>query len=183
MAWPRCVTLADVHGSGSFEATSSCARTRSRPVTCSVTAMLDLQPRVHLEEVEALGAAAGRRVDEELDRAGVAVAAGARRADGRLGHPRAQARVGHGRRALFDDLLMPALHRALALEQMYDVAVVVGEDLHLDVPRPRDQPLDVERAVAERRRRFAARRLNRLGDVAVRLARGACPCRRRRPTP
>ena len=57
--------------------------------------MLHLQARVHLEVVEAFRAAAGRRVDEELDRPGVAVAGGAGRADGRLGHPRAQARVGH----------------------------------------------------------------------------------------
>ena len=48
---------------------------------------------------------------------------------------------------------MPALDRALALEQVDDVAVRVGEDLDLDVPRPLDQPFDVERAVAERRGR------------------------------
>ena len=61
---------------------------------------------------------------------------------------------------------MPALDRALALEQVHDVAVVVGEDLDLDVARPLDQPLDVERAVAERRRRLAPRRLDRFRRVA-----------------
>ena len=55
------------------------------------------------------------------------------------------------------DLLMPALRRAFALEEVHDVAVRVGEDLDLDVPRPLDQPLDVERAVAERRLRLAPR--------------------------
>ena len=30
---------------------------------------------------------------------------------------------------------MAALHRALALEQVHDVPVVVAEDLHLDVMR------------------------------------------------
>ena len=47
---------------------------------------------------------------------------------------------------------------------MHGVAVVVGEDLDLDVPRPLDQPLDVERAVAERRLRLAPRRRDRLGE-------------------
>ena len=52
---------------------------------------------------------------------------------------------------------MPALHRALALEQMHDVAVSVGEDLHFDVARAIDQALDVQRAVAERRQGFVWR--------------------------
>ena len=42
---------------------------------------------------------------------------------------------------------------------------MVRENLHLDMPGPLDQPLDVERAVAERRRRLAARALHRLGDL------------------
>jgi hypothetical protein len=44
------------------------------------------------------------------------------------------------------------LQRALALEQVHHVAVVVGKNLYLDVPRTLNEPLDVERAVAERRR-------------------------------
>ena len=39
---------------------------------------------------------------------------------------------------------MPALDRALALEQVDHRAVRVAEDLELDVPRPGDQPLDVD---------------------------------------
>ena len=78
---------------------------------------------------------------------------------------------------------MAALDRALALEQVDDVAVVVGEDLDLDVARPLDQPLDVQRAVAERGRRLAPRRLDRLGAAPRRRGTCACLCRRRRPTP
>src|SRR6185436_1362839 len=44
--------------------------------------VLDLEPRVDLEEVEL-----PRRVDHELDRARVVVADGAPRGDGRLAHP------------------------------------------------------------------------------------------------
>jgi len=41
--------------------------------------MLNLQPRVHLEKEEPFGRAAA--VDEELDRAGIAVVGGASRRD------------------------------------------------------------------------------------------------------
>ena len=61
---------------------------------------------------------------------------------------------------------MPALHRAVALEEVHDPAVIVGEHLHLDVSRFLDEPLDVERAVAERGGGFAPRRLDRLVDLA-----------------
>jgi hypothetical protein len=44
---------------------------------------------------------------------------------------------------------MPPLDRAFALEQMNGVAMSVSKDLNLDVARPIDQALDVERAVAE----------------------------------
>ena len=48
--------------------------------------MLDLQPRVHLEEVER--GAVAPSLEQELDRAGVAVAGGARRRDRGLAHAR-----------------------------------------------------------------------------------------------
>ena len=60
--------------SGSPAAIRSWSATRSRPVTSSVTGMLDLEPRVHLEE-RRLAAV----VDEELAGAGVHVADGATR--------------------------------------------------------------------------------------------------------
>ena len=74
---------------------------------------------------------------------------------------------------------------------MHDVSVMVGENLHLDVPRPLDQPLDVERAVAERRRRLAPRALHRLGDVprvqhaphAFAASTGGCLDQRGKPDP
>ena len=56
----------------------------------------------------------------------------------------------------------------------------VGEDLDLDVPRPLDQPLDVERAVAERRGRLAPRRRRSRRRSVLVARRRACPCRRRR---
>ena len=60
----------------------------------------------------------------------------------------------HGDRGrLFDQLLVAALHRAFALAQM-DGALVIGEDLDLDVPGPLDVLLEVDAGVAERLERF-----------------------------
>jgi hypothetical protein len=61
-----------------------------------------------------------------------------------------------------------ALNRALALEEMDHVAVRVGENLDLDMPRPLDHALDVERAVAEGSRRLAPRRRHQLPSLVVR---------------
>ena len=52
---------------------------------------------------------------------------------------------------------MPPLNRAFALEQMDDVAVGVRDNLDLDVTGLLDQPLDVQRAIADSGDRFATR--------------------------
>ena len=95
--------------------------------------MLHLQPRVHLQEVE--GAV---RRQQKLDRAGIAVADGLGGGDRRSTHARAQLGIDGGRGGLLQHLLVPALHRAVALAQMDDVAVHVGENLDLDMPAVHD---------------------------------------------
>jgi hypothetical protein len=50
---------------------------------------------------------------------------------------------------------MTTLDRAFAFEQVHDAAVVIRQDLDFDMPRPVDEALDVQRAVSERRGRFA----------------------------
>ena len=50
---------------------------------------------------------------------------------------------------LFDDLLVPPLHRAVALEQVRDVAVAIADHLHLDVTRLVDQSLQIDLAAGE----------------------------------
>src|SRR5205085_7385790 len=87
------------------------------------------------------------------------------RRDGGLAHPGPQVVVDGGRRRLLDDLLVPALDRALALEQRHDVAVRVREDLDLDVPRRLDVTLEEDRRVPERARRLPARAFDRVGEV------------------
>jgi hypothetical protein len=108
-----------------------------------------LQTRVHLEEVEPRIVAIS--LEQELDRPRVAVTRGACHRDGRLAHPGPQSRGHRGRRALLDDLLVAALQRALPLEHVDHVAMRIAEHLHLDVARRVDEPLHVQRVVAERR--------------------------------
>src|SRR5690606_8357690 len=52
---------------------------------------------------------------------------------------------------LFEDFLVAALDRALALVEMDNVAVLVAEYLYLDVPRLIDELLDEDAVVTEGR--------------------------------
>ena len=81
--------------------------------------VLDLQARVHLEEVEP-----AVLVEQELDRAGVGVADRSRDGGRRRRHRRAQRRRHGERRRLLDDFLMTPLNRALALDERQDGAVM-----------------------------------------------------------
>jgi hypothetical protein len=116
--------------------------------------VLHLDARVHLQEV-----GVPVLVDQELERARVAVADALHERDRRGAHARAQLGRDEGRRALLHDLLVPALDRALALEEVDRVAVVVGEHLDLDVARLQDRALQVDAVVAERVLRLAPRAL------------------------
>ena len=92
--------------------------------------VLDLDARIHLDEdVLAL------LVEQELDGAGVAVADLAGELDRVRADPVPQLLLEIRRRGQLDDLLVATLDRAVALEEVDDVALAVGEDLDLDVPR------------------------------------------------
>ena len=86
-------------------------------------------------------------------------------------------------RRLLDDLLVAALDRAVALEEVHHVACAIAEHLDLDVARADDRLLEVDGVVAEGLRAALARALPRARDLVFRVRRGACPCRRRRPPP
>ena len=111
--------------------------------------MLDLQPRVHLHEPEAVFLQPSCPVGDELDGAGALVTGGLGGGDGGLAHRGAQ-RGAHARRGrLLDHFLMAALQRTVALVEMDGVAVTVGENLHLDMARRGDVFLDQHAFVAE----------------------------------
>ena len=60
---------------------------------------------------------------------------------------------------------MAPLDRALAFDERQHRSVLVAEQLHLDVPRPRQPSLDVDGGVAECRVRFRARGAHGAGEV------------------
>ena len=106
--------------------------------------MLDLDPRVHLDEEEltALG------VDEELDRARAAIADRRAQGDGGLEQTGSGLLGQARRRRLLDHLLAATLQRAVALVQM-NRRLAIAENLNLDVTGRRDEPLDVQPLVVK----------------------------------
>ena len=106
--------------------------------------MLDLDPRVHLHEVELVFGP-----EEELHGPGVRVADGLGAPDRGLPHGPPDLGIDGRAGRLLDQLLVAALDRALPLAQVVHVAVPVGEDLDLHVARALDEPLQVDRRVVE----------------------------------
>ena len=90
--------------------------------------MLHLKTGVHLQEIEGFIGP-----DDELHRAGGVVAHRPRQGDGLGGHGLARRLVQEGRGRFFDDLLVPALDRALPLVQVQHGPVPVAQHLDLDV--------------------------------------------------
>ena len=140
--------------------------------------MLDLQPRVHFEEVEAPVLAG-----DELDGPGRVVADRLGERDRLLAHFLARRDVEQRAGRFLHDLLIAALDRAFALAEMDDVAVLVAQHLDLDMTRIDDEFLDEDPVVAERRFRLGARAGETFGDLGLANTRCACPCRHRRPKP
>ena len=117
---------------------------------CLGDRVLDLQPRVHLHEPEVTGV-----VQQEFDRARAHVPDFERDRDRNRAHAPAQ-RGRDGRRGRFlDELLVPPLHRAVALAEVDHLAVRVGEDLDLDVARAQQGTFDQQARIAERSLCFA----------------------------
>ena len=145
--------------------------------------MLDLQARVHLDEVPGRVGRELAALDQELDRAGALVGHRLGAGDGGRGDLGAQLRRHARRRGLLDHLLVAPLQRAVALEQVHDVAVGVAEHLHLDVAGPVDHLLQQDAGIAEGRLRLALRRSPARRRNRPRARPGACRARRRRPPP
>ena len=114
--------------------------------------VFDLNAGIDLDEVEV----AGFHIHQELDSAGAFVIdvladLVAKIAD--LG----PLRIGQVRgRGAFNDLLVAALNRTVPFEKVVHPAMLVAEDLNLDVPRPRDHLFEVTLAIAKGRLGLAA---------------------------
>ena len=127
--------------------------------------VLDLQPGIHLHEIEGRVLAQRTAGNQELDGAGPAIGDLPRRLQRSLGRPGAQGIRKIDRRRLLDDFLAAPLQRAFALEKVNRVAVIVAEHLHLDMPGRLDQLLHQQPAVAESRLRLAAGARRRIGQI------------------
>ena len=159
MAWPDmsiCVLAAAA--AVSPEATRSCHSTRSSPVIASVTGCSTCR-RVFIS-MKYQGAAGRQRaaLDQELDGAGALVGHRLGAGDGRLGDLPAQLGRHARRRGLLDHLLVAPLQRAVALEQMHDVAVGCRRTPAPRCGAGRRSPSRAARGVAEGRLRLALRR-------------------------
>ena len=117
--------------------------------------VFDLQARVHFHEPEAVGTQRARAVDDEFDRAGIAIADCARGHHGGVRHRLADFGGHAGGGGFLDHFLAAALQRAIAFEQVDIVAVIVAEHLHFDVARVLDELLDQHAIVAKTALGFA----------------------------
>src|ERR1700722_7617385 len=122
--------------------------------------VLDLETGVHLEEVELAF------LEDEFHGACVHVAACARDAHRCFAHLLAYLIWERRSGALLDQLLVPALRRAVPLTEPDDRPVGVGDELDLDMARPAEIPLQIHLAAPEVRLRFALRGLDGLSRFA-----------------
>ena len=125
--------------------------------------VLHLDARVHLDE-HVLTRPLPGRVHQELHGAGVDVAELLRELHRVPVQGLADPLVEVRRRGDLHDLLVPALQGAVALEQVHHPALVVGEDLHLDVAGPEHGLLQEHGGVAEGGVGLAHRGGQRLGQ-------------------
>src|SRR3970040_444983 len=117
--------------------------------------MLDLEPRVHLVERETAV------VEQELDRARVAVADRPEAADCRVDEIAPEGgRNGRGGRLLHEPLV-GALPAALPLDEPEALPAAPDEDLHLDVPRALQELLEEQIRIPEIRAGDGTGRLGR----------------------
>ncbi len=123
--------------------------------------VLDLDPGVHFHEIEILA----RFIDEVFDGAGVLIVDVADEVDGGLAHAGAEFRREQGRRAFLDDLLVAALHRAIALAEVDEVAVGIADDLELDVVRVEHEFFEITTAIAEADDGLAGRGLKECDEI------------------
>ena len=106
--------------------------------------MLDLQPRVHLEEIEAFVLPG-----DKFDRTGVVVSDGFGKRDRLLAHLVARRWVKQRRWGFLNHFLITSLNRAFAFAEMNNVAVLVAKHLNFDMTGVGDEFLDKDALIAK----------------------------------
>ncbi len=132
------------HGSDSPAATRICALDEVDAGDHFRHGMLDLNPGVDLDEVEV-----ARLIDDELDRRGIGILRGPNEFPRRVAHRCTRFGRNARARAFLDQLLMAPLHAAIAFPKVHDIAMMIGQHLHFDVPRVLDVLFEIDVAVAE----------------------------------
>ena len=108
--------------------------------------MLDLEARIHLDEIKLI------LLVEELERAGAFITDLAARFGATFADADAAACRQVRRGCFFDNLLMAALHRAIAIANVNRISKFIREHLNFNVARILEKLLHVNRRVAESRR-------------------------------
>ena len=124
--------------------------------------MLHLNSRVHLDEI-----VISVLIQQELHRSGTAVIHMSCDFQRVLTDRRSLLFCQTQRRRELNYLLVSSLNRAVALEQMHDVALFVPQNLDLDVLRILQIFFDENVVVSERLRRFALRRPVLIDDIRL----------------
>ena len=106
--------------------------------------MLHLHPRVHLDKVE------GAVLVQELERTCTHVANLLAGVDTGFQGLLTRFRIDIRRRGFFDDFLVPALHGAVTVAKVDDVAVGVRQYLHFDVAGAFQIFFEINRSIPER---------------------------------
>ena len=109
--------------------------------------MFDLNARIDLDEIELVGLG----IHQELDSPRAAIICFIAQFQRRVGQRLAGLFRKIWRRRALNDLLVAPLHRTVALEQMHQIAMIVAEQLHLDVPGLFDELFEIHLVLAERR--------------------------------
>ena len=123
--------------------------------------VLHLHAGVHFNEIELAVFV------QELERARTAVADLLAGRNAALADLLDQLARNAGRWRLFNDLLVAALHGAVALAQVHRVAMLVGQDLDFDVAGVLEKLLHVHRRIAKRGTRFGLGHLHRVDQGSL----------------
>ena len=137
-----------------------------------------LQPGVHLQKVKLPA-----RIQQELHGASADVIHRATRLERRFAHGLAQLGGHHRAGRFLDDFLMATLDRTVALAKVDQVAVLVAEQLNLDVTRVDQRLFEDQFVTAKPMQRFGAGGAESAPANRWRRAPGACHVRHRRHWP
>src|SRR5258708_3460382 len=121
--------------------------------------MLDLQTSVHFQEVEIFVF-----IKNKFHCACIIITAGTCDIYRRFAHRCPQSRRQDGGGSFLYYLLVPALNRTLTFKKMYDIPVLVTEDLELNVPRFRNIFFDEDRPITKGRSGLAYGAIHLLGE-------------------